>query len=176
MVYSKGTWSKSNNKETLPSTLPLTSYSSDEDQCNFDSDLDISDKSHTSLPMESDFDLDVPIAVRKGVRACTQHPISHFLSYSHLPPSYKAFFSKLLLSVPNNVHDALTIPKWKRAMIKEMNALCKNGTWELIKLPEGKRTVGYKCVYTVKHRADGSIERYKTRFAAKGFTQIYGIS
>ena len=30
-------------------------------------------------------------------------------------------------------------------------------------------------MYKVKHKADGSIERYKARLVAKGFTQIKGI-
>ena len=60
-------------------------------------------------------------------------------------------------------------------MIEEMKALRKTGTWELTMLPKGKRNVGYKWVYTVKHRADGSIERYKARLVAKGFTQTYGV-
>ena len=29
-------------------------------------------------------DLDMPIALRKGVRSCTQHPISNFISYNKL--------------------------------------------------------------------------------------------
>ena len=60
-------------------------------------------------------------------------------------------------------------------MVEEMNALKKNGTWELTELPYRKRTVGCKWVYTVKHRADGSVERYKARLVAKGFTQTYGV-
>ncbi|GMP38743.1 hypothetical protein CsSME_00009881 [Camellia sinensis var. sinensis] len=71
--------------------------------------------------------------------------------------------------------DALAISEWKLAMIEEMKALRKNGTWELTELPTGKRPVGCKWVYTVKHKADGSIERYKARLVAKGFTQTYGI-
>ena len=57
----------------------------------------------------------------------------------------------------------------------EMEALEKNKTWELVKLPAGKKPVGCKWVYTVKYRADGSIERYKARLVAKGYTQTYGI-
>ena len=30
------------------------------------------------------YELDVPIAVRKGTRTCTEHPISKFLRYGHL--------------------------------------------------------------------------------------------
>ena len=54
-----------------------------------------------------------------------------------------------------------------------MEALKKNDTWELITLPRGKRTVGCRWVYTLKHKADGSIER--ARIVARGFTQTYSI-
>ncbi len=30
-------------------------------------------------------------------------------------------------------------------------------------------------MFTIKHKADGAVERYKTRLVAKGFTQTYGI-
>ena len=36
-------------------------------------------------------DIHLPIALHKGTRACTQHPISHFLSYDHLSPSFLVF-------------------------------------------------------------------------------------
>lgn len=39
----------------------------------------------------------------------------------------------------------------------------------------GKRPVGCKWVYTLKYRADGSLERYKARLVAKGYTQTYDV-
>ena len=39
----------------------------------------------------------------------------------------------------------------------------------------GKSVVGCKWIYKIKTRFDGSIERYKARLIAKGFTQDYGI-
>ncbi|XP_028100331.1 uncharacterized protein LOC114299723 isoform X1 [Camellia sinensis] len=42
-------------------------------------------------------------------------------------------------------------------------------------LPNGKKPVGCEWVFTIKHNADGMIERYKARLVAKGFTQTYGI-
>nr|CAN83808.1 hypothetical protein VITISV_026963 [Vitis vinifera] len=58
---------------------------------------------------------------------------------------------------------------------EEIQALEKNGTWEISELPEGKRPVGCKWIFTVKHNPDGSINRFKARLVAKGFTQSYGI-
>ena len=46
-------------------------------------------------------DLDLSIAIRKGVRYCTQYPISNFISYDSLSPSYRTFLSSLnSISIP----------------------------------------------------------------------------
>lgn len=79
------------------------------------------------------------------------------------------------MSIPNSVQEALTDPKWMKAMDEEMEALKKNLTWELVSLPKGKKPVGCKWVYMVKLKADGSIDRYKARLVAKGYTQKYGV-
>jgi len=51
-----------------------------------------------------------------------------------------------------------------------MRALKKNRTWEVVDLPDGKNTVGNKWIFTVKYKADGSIDRFKARLVAQGFT------
>ena len=55
-------------------------------------------------------------------------------------------------------------------MGEEMLALEKNKTWEVVELPRGKQPVGCKWVFTVKYKANGSLERYKARLVAKGYT------
>ena len=42
-------------------------------------------------------------------------------------------------------------------------------------MPKGKIPVGCRWVFTIKYKADGTIERCKTRLVAKGYTQTYGI-
>jgi hypothetical protein len=42
-------------------------------------------------------------------------------------------------------------------------------------LPNEKKVVGCKWVFTIKHKADDYVDRYKTRLVTKGFTQTYEI-
>ena len=126
-----------------------------------------------SLP-SFDLDLDLPIAHRKGVRTCTKHPISKFISYHRLPSSFKAFATNLSsVTTTRTAQDVLANPKWREAIYEELRALYENRTWALADLPSGKKTVGCKWVFIVKHKADESIERFKTRktrLVAKGYT------
>ena len=57
----------------------------------------------------------------------------------------------------------------------DMEELEKNKTWEFVDLPEEKSLMGCKWVFTVKYKADGSLERYKAWLVAKGYTQTYGV-
>ena len=41
--------------------------------------------------------------------------------------------------------------------------------------PQGKKVVGSRWIYKVKHATDGSVEKYKARFVGKGFSQKEGI-
>ena len=57
-----------------------------------------------------------------------------------------------------------------------MNALEKDKTYDLVELPQGKMLVGCKWVLTVKHKTNGSLERYKARLVTMGYAQTYGIN
>lgn len=41
--------------------------------------------------------------------------------------------------------------------------------------PPRASVISCKWVFTVKYKLDGSVDRYKTRLVARGFTQIYGV-
>ncbi|KAH9726803.1 hypothetical protein KPL70_008430 [Citrus sinensis] len=77
---------------------------------------------------------------------------------------------ELTESVPPQ--DALEDPKWTKAMNEEMEALQKNATWELVSLPKGRKTIGCRWVFTIKLRADGSIDRNEVCKLKKS---LYGL-
>ena len=58
--------------------------------------------------------------------------------------------------------------KWELAMKDEMDSLLRNLTWELTKLPVGKKALHNKWVYRIKNEHDGS-KRYKAKLVVKGF-------
>jgi len=124
-------------------------------------------------------DSHLPIAVRKGTRECTKrplYPLSHYVSLDRLSPSHKNFIVSLnTFSIPNTLSEALSKEEWRTAMREEMDALEKNQTWEIVEKPKGKNLVGCKWVFTLKYKADGSLERYKTQLVAKGYTQTYEV-
>ena len=55
-------------------------------------------------------------------------------------------------------------------MAEELQAMEANNTWEVVSLPKGKHTIGCRWVYKVKRKQDGSVDRYKSRLVAKGYT------
>ena len=90
--------------------------------------------------LAQDLDLDLPIALRKGTRACTKHPIAKYISYSNLSDNYKVFTTNISkLVVPRNIQETLDEPSWKLVVFEEMNALKKNDTWEVVDLPKEKK-------------------------------------
>nr|GEY56796.1 uncharacterized mitochondrial protein AtMg00810-like [Tanacetum cinerariifolium] len=67
------------------------------------------------------------------------------------------------------------LEKYTDAMNQEMDALLRNGTWEIVELPEGRKAVGSKWIYKIKFRSSGEIDRYKERLVAHEFGQKEGI-
>ncbi|KAH9792408.1 hypothetical protein KPL71_004103 [Citrus sinensis] len=81
--------------------------------------------------------------------------------------------------IPNTFGEALRSSEsdqWKLAMEEEMKFLHQNQTWELVKLPKGKKAIGNKWVYTKKQGSPNQLTpRYKVRLVAKDFAQKEGI-
>ena len=59
--------------------------------------------------------------------------------------------------------DAVKSEKWRRAMVLELEAINKNNTWELTKLPERWKNVGVKWIYKTKFNEKKEMDKCKAR-------------
>ena len=60
-------------------------------------------------------------------------------------------------------------------MIEEYSSIMKNDVWEVVPRLTGESLVTSRWIYKIKHSVDGSIEKYKAKFVASGFTKNEGI-
>ena len=68
------------------------------------------------------------------------------------------------------IQHALSCPKakeWFEAMKEEMNSMKSNRVWDLVDLLSGRKTIGNKWVLNIKHKVDGTTEKYKAQLIAK---------
>lgn len=106
----------------------------------------------------------------------TVFPLSSYLSYARLSPSYYG-----LVAAVTDGHEPVTFKQavkhahWRDAMQREIAALEAKHTWTVVPLPPGQRTIDSKWVYKIKYNPDGSVERYKARLVARGYTQVEGV-
>eukprot|EP00253_Pinus_taeda_P014507 PITA_14507 len=60
-------------------------------------------------------------------------------------------------------------------MVEEYNSIMVNDVWEVVPRPQDRSVVGLRWIYKIKYVVDGSVEKYKARFVAKGYAQKEGI-
>ena len=102
------------------------------------------------------------------------HKPKVFTATKHsLPPSIDSL--ACIPPTPTTFLQASKHPHWMTAMKEEFQALQSTGTWDLVPSHPSLNLVGCKWVFKVKHKPDGSIERYKARLVAKGFHQQEGL-
>ena len=76
------------------------------------------------------------------------------------------------------IKEALECPtkeKWKVALEEEIKSMKVNQVWSLVDLPPDRKAIGNEWILKIKRKSDGSIDRYKDRLMAKGYTQKEGI-
>ncbi|GAU25648.1 hypothetical protein TSUD_265740 [Trifolium subterraneum] len=116
----------------------------------------------------------LPDTITSGTQS--KYPLSVFHSLTQLSPSHKAFSMSLThCTEPQSYEEASKSEHWVAAMKSELDALTKNCTWKLVELPPHTKPIGCRWVYKIKHKADGTIERYKARLVAKGYNQVEGV-
>ena len=81
------------------------------------------------------------------------------------------------LDEPKTMNEARKRPdarKWLQATQDEMDSLLEHNTRLLTKPPPGRKIVGSKWVFKIKHDENGEAETYKCRLLAQGYTQAQG--
>ena len=103
------------------------------------------------------------------------HPSQAVCSFAEFPNEHCAFMTSLDTSyIPRTYEEAMEDKEWRDSVADEADAMSKNGTWYESELPQGKKAVSCKWIFTIKYRPDGTVDRKKTRLVARGFTQTYG--
>jgi hypothetical protein len=88
--------------------------------------------------------------------------------------SYVAYMANLLDEEPTTFEEVVQNEQWKEAMTEEHQSIMKNKVWEIVPRPKEKSVVTSKWVSKIKHAADRSVDKYKARSIARGFSQKEG--
>jgi hypothetical protein len=81
-----------------------------------------------------------------------------------------ALMSHIIESKPSSHEKSTNQWVWKDVMMKEYMSIMKNDVWEVMSRPEGKSVVTFEWIYKIKNATDGSIDKFKERFVARGFS------
>jgi hypothetical protein len=84
--------------------------------------------------------------------------------------SYTALMCNLLDEEPTCFEEAIQKKEWEDAMTEEYRSIMKNEVREIILSSKNKDGVSYRWLFKIKYATDGSIEKYKARFVACGFS------
>jgi len=88
---------------------------------------------------------------------------------------YAAYMTKLIEAEPSAFQEAEHEEVWKKVMQEEYQSIMRNRVWEIVPRSSDKSIATSECIYKIKHAVDGSMDKYKARFVARGFSQKEGI-
>jgi hypothetical protein len=90
---------------------------------------------------------------------------------SKLYSIYVACLCDIMDVEPSSYEEVSKKRVWKNSLGEEYQSIVKNDVSDVVLRPKDKSVVSSKCIYKTKHIDDGSIEKYKGRFVAQGFSQ-----
>eukprot|EP00253_Pinus_taeda_P030052 PITA_30052 len=83
---------------------------------------------------------------------------------------YMALVGECVDIEPSSFEEVLQQPVWVDAMVEEYDSIIWNNVWDVVPRPQGKSMVSSRWLYKVKQAVDGSVEKHKARFIARGFS------
>ena len=99
-------------------------------------------------------------------------------SPSRLLDAFTADSAGGTVPLPRNRDEALAGPwskQWRAAMDKHMEGKLANDPWVVEHIPAGTKVVKGKWVFAVTYNDDGSVDEFKARWVACGYSEIYGL-
>ena len=105
-------------------------------------------------------------------------PSRHISTYVNLPDPPAGNHTPEGYTFPATLHQALTDPyskKWLVAIEKEHGQIKEKGVYEIVEPPPNAKIMDSKWVFVVKYNIDKSVDKFKARLCAKGFSSIPGI-
>jgi hypothetical protein len=81
-------------------------------------------------------------------------------------------------NMPKNIKIALAGPdagEWRNAARYELDKFANLEVWEPVNPYKGVKVLGARWVFTIKRLPDGSIDKFRARYVAKGFNQTLGV-
>ena len=107
------------------------------------------DRNESTQSLDSQFGgFDIPVGVKKVLTTANEklyrsirekNPVSRF-GYNDYMAYHYAFMMKVAtVREPETFSEAAKDPRWIEAMNEEMQALCKNETWDLVPTHHAKR-------------------------------------
>jgi hypothetical protein len=80
----------------------------------------------------------------------------------------------LVNAEPSTFEEPIKKKEWKEVVMEEYQSIMKNDVWVVVSRPKEMFVVTLKLLYKINHVVDGSIDKYKARFVARGFSQQEG--
>ncbi|GJW06529.1 ribonuclease H-like domain-containing protein [Tanacetum coccineum] len=146
---------------------------SDDPSLNSDS-VDHSDSSHSSVSMLILVITFMPLRMSRSsrqsvfpknyndfvVESKVKYGLEKFVGYAKLNTENLCFVTELNKShEPKTFSEASRYSHWTDAMNKEMEALLRNDTWDLVDLPKDRKAISSKWLWKIKFKSSGEIER-----------------
>eukprot|EP00873_Tetraselmis_striata_P025534 jgi/Tetstr1/445798/TSEL_033444.t1 len=98
-------------------------------------------------------------------------PVPPAIAPGQYPPASR-------IPVPDTIKQALAgkyHKEWRAFIVSEFRSLRARNTFAYALLPVGRHAIGNKRVFKVKANSDGSVNRFKARLVAQGFSQQAGV-
>ena len=168
VIFSRDVYFHENRKDNL--LEPLEKQHSKTEKVVFQNDM----TSEDSEDNDEEFEISMPPEIQEPAVRRSQRIRRQTDRYV----AGNVTIANKIFEEPSFYEDAISssnCDNWKEAMEQEMKSLRDNDTWDLVELPRDRKTVGSKWIYKAKIKADGSIERYKARLVAQGYTQKFGV-